>query len=281
MKCECEVTIAVREAVFQQSLHGTTFHRGRKDPWPVFRKIWTEITNRQRWKQNTGHHVRPCDLGFTAMIIWRRRSLHSCCLNPKRVLHLTAWPTVQPLTQPSYVPARLHCDGRGDCCIVDGLRANSLRKAMFHIVSVILSSSYLHTCYICSVSSISLSPPYTQQREGGQGQSTNGRGFRSRETHLICLELSSTQTADLALTWHFNASQPASWMHYCYYNSVSLTEPYGATVENCSLRRDAEGQKKKKKKVNVWRDDNAWKGINLKILLIIWLLQRCVIQARL
>lgn len=140
MKCECEVTTAVREAVFQQSLHGTTFHRGRKDPWPVFRKIWTEITNRQRWKQNTGHHVRPCDLGFTAMIIWRRRSLHSCCLNPKRVLHLTAWPTVQPLTQPSYVPASLHCDRTGDCCIVDGLRANSLRKAMFHIVSVILSS---------------------------------------------------------------------------------------------------------------------------------------------
>lgn len=77
-----------------------------------------------------------------------------------------------------YVPASLHCDGSGDCCIVDGLRANSLRKAMFHIVSVILSSYtfILPTSALYPPSLCLLPTPSKGKEDKGKAQMGGGSG---------------------------------------------------------------------------------------------------------
>lgn len=73
-----------------------------KNPWPVTGKMWfgaaTRNAARATQKRSAGLHIRLRDLRLAARIIWRRPA-HSCCLSPKRVLHLTAWPTVEPPTR--------------------------------------------------------------------------------------------------------------------------------------------------------------------------------------
>lgn len=64
-------------------------------------------------KRSAGLHISLHDLCLTARIIWRRPA-HSCCLSLKRVLHLTAWPTVQHPTQLSMsLPASTVAWGEG------------------------------------------------------------------------------------------------------------------------------------------------------------------------
>lgn len=94
------------------------FNVSIKYPWPVVGKMlllsrcW-ERGQAGEGKQNCGLHVRPCDLRLAARIGCRRRPLHSCCLNPKRVLHLAAWPTVQLSV---WLPASTERGGEGRAC---------------------------------------------------------------------------------------------------------------------------------------------------------------------
>lgn len=44
---------------------------------------------RAKQKRSAGLLISLCDLCLTARIIWKRPA-YSCCLSPKRVLHLTA-----------------------------------------------------------------------------------------------------------------------------------------------------------------------------------------------
>lgn len=73
-----------------------------KNPWPATGKMWfgaaTRNAARATQKRSAGLHIRLRDLPLAASIIWRRPA-HSCYLSPKRVLHLTAWPTVEAPTQ--------------------------------------------------------------------------------------------------------------------------------------------------------------------------------------
>lgn len=109
-----------------------------------------------------------------------------------------------------------------------------------------------------------------QQGERGQGQSSKARmevRVKINTPDLSWTEFHPNCRADThSILMH---PRPPQNTHSHYYNSTLCDSPR-------LIERVWKIAPREKLQVyqNVWRDDNAWKGINLKILLLIHLLQK-------
>lgn len=109
-----------------------------------------------------------------------------------------------------------------------------------------------------------------QQGERGQGQSSKARievRVKINTPDLSWTEFHPNCRADThSILMH---PRPPQNTHSRYYNSTLCDSPrLIERVWKIAPREELQVYH------NVWRDDNAWKGINLKILLLIHLLQK-------
>lgn len=172
------------------------FHISIKYPWPVIGKIcsWANLKTRPRrekaehWAPRSEFHCQDhLEKKACAQLLPQpQEGLTSHCLT-----HCPASDTALCVT------ASLHCGGKGDWWrFLVGLDDRkqtgslSLLKSTFHIVIIILFYNDPLVCLsywpsVFSVSSIFLSPLYTQRREGGQGQSTYGGPGQDKHTWSV------------------------------------------------------------------------------------------------
>lgn len=166
----------------------------QKNPWPVTGKMWFGAARRNAaratQKRSAGLHIRLRDLPLAARIIWRRPA-HSCYLSPRRVLHLTAWPTVEP---PTRLSMSLPAGSRG------GLVCLQCQKA----VRKFPDPRYYWPFFSSEASTFSS----VWQGKGGQGRSAHGGAGQDKHTWSVLNWV--PPKLQRTLPQHFNASPPAS-----------------------------------------------------------------------
>lgn len=161
--------------------------------------------SRQRERQDIGLHVSPCDLSLSAGKIWGRGPVHSCCLNLRRVLHLTAWPAVQPLTRLS-VTARLAVGGGevvGDFWCAQMIESKSVFHTN-HTAIIILSLLCLHTEFVSPLYPPSILSPLSTPSEGKEDK---GKAHMEVRVNINAPDLSWVLSSlQHTFTQHFNAA---------------------------------------------------------------------------
>ncbi len=192
-----------------------------------------------------------------------------------------------------YVTASLRGEGGsgddGDCWrfLVGWDDREQTSISIFLIVLVFVSSSFSRifpftdwssVFSVSSVCSLRLSAPPLCPHAGKEEEGRAGKAHMEVQVKITTPDLSWTEPLPTLQNTHSHSILMLPRLPQCtgshYYNSAVYDSP--SLMERLWKIATWEELWGAKKKGNVWEDDNAWKGINLKILLVICLLQKYV-----
>lgn len=139
----------------------------------------------------------------------------------------------------------------------------------FYIINLFYNfPSYCFLCILCLLSPSSCVSSLPEWREGEWGQSRQSKyGGPGQDNHtwsVLNWALPTLQnTHSHSILMH---PRLPKWMGYHYYNSTVYDSPsLMERLWKIAPWEELLGAKKE----NIWGDDNTWKGISLKILLVI------------